>query len=62
MLLDPPGNVKEMMAKNFPGLSQSQRDNVSKKYNEARSLVKKEIYAVMSTTAENNGPPTKKTG
>jgi hypothetical protein len=60
MLLDPPGTAKEVMMKNFPGLSQSQRDDVSKKFSESRSLVKKEIYAVMTTTAENDGPPTKK--
>lgn len=59
MLLDPPGTVKELMAKNFPNLSQAQRDNVSKKFGEARTMVKREIYAVMSTTGENDGPPTK---
>jgi len=60
MLLDPPGTINELMTKNFPNLNQSQRDNVSKKYSEVRTLVKKEIYAVMSTTADNDGPPTKR--
>jgi hypothetical protein len=58
MLLDPPGSIKDMMSKNFPNLSQAQRDNVSKKFSEARTLVKREIYAVMTTTSD-DGPPTK---
>lgn len=58
MLLDPPGTVKEMMSKNFPNLSQPQRDKVAKQFGESRTLVKKEIYAVMTTTGENNGPAT----
>jgi hypothetical protein len=60
MLLDPPGNIKDIMTKTFPALSQAQRDNVSKKYGEARTIVRKEIYQVMSTTGDNDGPPTKK--
>jgi hypothetical protein len=58
MLLDPPGTNKEMLLKNFPNLSQAQRDKVAKQFGEARTLVKKEIYAVMTTTGENDGPPT----
>lgn len=57
-LLDPPGTAKEVFAKNFPNLSEAQRSDIMKSYGTNRTLVKKEIYRVISSTSE-NGPPTK---
>jgi hypothetical protein len=58
MLLDPPGTNKEIMAKTFPNMSQKQRDDVMKRFADSRSIVKREIYQVLSSTNE-SGPPTK---
>jgi hypothetical protein len=58
MLLDPPGTNKELFAKAFPKLTQKQRDDIMRKYPDSRTIVKEEIYTVLSSTGE-NGPPTK---
>ena len=57
-LLDPPGTAKEVFAKNFPELSEAKRAGIMSSYGTNRTLVKKEIYSVISSTGE-NGPPTK---
>lgn len=58
MLLDPPGTPKELFAKTFPNLTAAQRDNIIKNYAANRTIVKREIYSVISSTGE-DGPPTK---
>jgi hypothetical protein len=58
MLLDPPGTVKDLYAKTFPDLTSSQRDDLMKKYVESRTIIKREIYTVTSSTGD-DGPPTK---
>ena len=59
MLLDPPGSPKETFAKNFPDLKEEKRGEIIKSYSGNRSLVKREIYSVVSSTGT-DGPPTKK--
>jgi hypothetical protein len=58
MLLDPPGTAKELYAKTFPDLTGSQLDDLMKKYVESRTIIKREIYTVTSSTGD-DGPPTK---
>lgn len=59
MLLDPPGKAKDVFAKNFPNMDEASRSAVMSNYAANRSIVKREIYTVVSSTGT-DGPPTKK--
>jgi hypothetical protein len=59
MLLDPPGTMKEVFAKNFPDMNEARRSEVMGNYAAYRNVMKREIYTVVSSTGT-DGPPTKK--
>jgi hypothetical protein len=58
MLLDPPGSQKEIFMKTFPDLGEAKMAQIVKDYADSRTIVRKEIYTVNSSTG-GDGPPTK---
>jgi hypothetical protein len=58
MVMDPPSSNKEIFAKAFPSMSESEIANVMKTYASCRKLVRREIYTEVSSTND-DGSPTK---
>ena len=60
-VLDPASSQKQLFKKNFPALSDKQLDEIIEKYNDVRSIVRREIYTdyTWASPPSANGTPAK---